>query len=220
MKPENLRLDVERAGGHGKAMEPIDFSDRKTAYVTERCRGKRVLDLGCVMHEPDAVGSRYFLHRAIHAVAARTVGLDLHGPGVANLVAQGFDVRVGDAEHFDLGEKFDVIVAGDIVEHLSNLDGFLRSVDAALDGGGTLIVQSPNPWYWRAVVKSILHVEVPNNPEHTCWFCPRTWRQLVDRYGFTIRDIDFNGRYRRDLLMPLPRGIKYPAWSLETIRKA
>jgi len=58
---------------------------------------------------------------------------------------------------------------------------------------------------------------VPNNPEHTCWFCPRTWRQLVERFGFTIRDIEFQSRYRRDNLMPLPRGLRHTSWSLETI---
>jgi 2-polyprenyl-3-methyl-5-hydroxy-6-metoxy-1,4-benzoquinol methylase len=127
-------------------------------------------------------------------------------------------VRVGDADDCRCAEQNDVIVAGDIVEHLSNLDGFLTSVDGALADGGMLIVQSPNPWYWRNVAKSILSVEVENNAEHTCWFCPRTWRQLVARYGFTLGAIQFDARYPRDRLMPLPRGIKYPAWSLETVR--
>jgi len=129
-------------------------------------------------------------------------------------------VRVGDAENFSFPEQFDVIVAGDIVEHLGNLDGFLRSCDASLAPGGMLIVQTPNPWYWRNVVKSVLRREVANNEEHTCWFCPRTWRQLVDRYGFTLGAIQFDARYAKDLYTPLPRGLKFPAWSVETMRKA
>ena len=67
---------------------------------------------------------------------------------------------------------------------------------------------------------TVLSTEVANNREHTCWFCPRTWRQLVERYGFTIRAIQFDARYAKDRLMPLPRGLKYPAWSLETIRQS
>ena len=218
MKAEMLRSEASPL--HPSTLEPIDFSDSRIAYVAERCRGKRVLDLGCVMHDPQSVNNRYFLHRAIHEVAARTVGLDLYAPGVENLQSLGYDVRVGDAENFSFDEKFDVIVAGDIVEHLGNLDGFLRSADAALAPGGTIIVQSPNPWYWRNVVKAVLSTEVANNREHTCWFCPRTWRQLVERYGFTIRAIQFDARYAKDRLMPLPRGLKYPAWSLETIRQS
>lgn len=199
-------------------VEPIDHRDSKTRFVVERCRGKRVLDLGCVMHDPRAYNSRYFLHRAIKETAAELVGLDLHEEGVSALRAYGYDVRVGDACNFTFPEKFDVIVAGDIVEHVSNLDGLLRSVDAALAPGGVLLVATPNPWYWRNVVKAILYPEVPNNPEHTCWFCPRTWRQLVERYGFTLGAIGFSARRRRDAWMPLPRGVRMPSWHAETIR--
>ena len=40
------------------------------------------------------------------------------------LKAQGFHVISADAECFDLGRTFDVIVAGDIIEHLGDLNGF------------------------------------------------------------------------------------------------
>jgi 2-polyprenyl-3-methyl-5-hydroxy-6-metoxy-1,4-benzoquinol methylase len=199
-------------------MEPIDFGDAKIRFAVERCRDKRVLDIGCVAHEPQVFNSRHFLHRAIHAVAAKTTGLDLHAEGAEHMRSRGFDVRVGNAEGFDLGDTFDVIYAGDIIEHLTNIDGFMRSVDAHLAEGGMLIVATPNPWFWRNIAWSVLRPEVPNNPEHTCWFCPRTWRQLAERYGFTLGQISFQSRYWRERLMPLPRGIKHTSWSAETIR--
>ncbi|MDE8651579.1 class I SAM-dependent methyltransferase [Novosphingobium album (ex Liu et al. 2023)] len=154
-------------------MEPIDFSDAKTAFVIERCRGKRVLDLGCVMHDIAHYQSRHFLHRAIAEVAQSVIGLDLHREGIEHLRSLGYDARGGNAENFDFDEPFDVIVAGDIVEHLSNLDGLLSSCLRNLTPDGHIIVQSPNPWYWRNCVKAVLYREVPNNAEHTCWFCPR-----------------------------------------------
>jgi hypothetical protein len=83
MKAEMLRTHPEGRAGL-TSDEPIDYADRKIAFVADRCRGKRVLDLGCVMHEPGAVHSRYFLHRAIQEVAASAVGLDLHAAGDAN----------------------------------------------------------------------------------------------------------------------------------------
>ncbi|MDD3797808.1 MAG: class I SAM-dependent methyltransferase [Novosphingobium sp.] len=208
------------ATGRGAAtVEPIEWKDSKIAFAAERCSGKRVLDLGCVMHDPESYASRYFLHRAISEVAREAVGLDLYEAGVNQLRARGYDVHVGDAENFAFDEPFDVIVAGDIVEHLSNLEGFLKSCDANLAEGGVVVVQTPNPWYWRNVVKSVLYREVPNNLEHTCWFCPRTWRQLIERYGFELGAVQFDARYWRDRLMPLPQGLKYPAWSAEIRRK-
>jgi len=199
-------------------IEPIDYADWKTAYVTKRCAGRRVLDLGCVMHSPEAYKSRYFLHRAISEVAREVIGLDLNPEGVERLNAVGYRAVVGDAEAYAFAEPFDVIVAGDLIEHLGNLDGFLKSSIKALAPGGRVIVQTPNPWYWRNIVKAVLYREVPNNVEHTCWFCPRTFRQLVERYGLTLDDIEFGSRYLRDRLMPLPRGLRETAWSAELVR--
>ena len=195
--------------------EPIDFSDSKTRFITDRCRGMRVLDLGCVMHDPAAYASRYFLHRAIAEVAADVTGLDLHAEGVENLRSLGFNAVVGNAEKFAFDDKFDVIVAGDIIEHLNNLDGFLTSVRGALKPGGLLIVQTPNPWHWRFIVKSALKSEINVNFEHTCWFCVRTWRQLVARYDMRLDAVEFQSRNRSDNLMPLPTAWKHTSWSAE-----
>lgn len=199
----------------GDVSGEVAWSDAKIAYVAERCRGKRVLDLGCVMHHSSAVASRYHLHRALAPVAARLKGLDLLSDGVSAMQARGYDVVQGDAENFDLGETFDVIVAGDIIEHLGNLEGFLTSCRRHLEPDGMIIVQTPNPWYWRHVVKAALLPEVPNNPEHTCWFDPRTLRQLVARFGMDLASVEYQSRYARDRFMPLPRGWKHTSWSAE-----
>lgn len=201
------------------SLQPIDFTIPKIRFATERCRNKRVLDLGCVMHVPEAVNRSDFMHRALAEVASTVVGLDLHEAGVAALRAQGYDVVVGDAENFRFDQPFDVIVAGDIIEHLGNMDDFLTSCLTALKPGGKILIQTPNPWYWRNIAKAILYPEVPNNPEHTCWFDPRTLRQLAERYGLTLGEVavQFHSSIIERIL-PLPRGIKHAAWFAELIR--
>ena len=52
---------------------------------------------------------------------------------------------MGDAEHFALDRQFDTIVAGDLIEHLGNVEGFLKSVMGCLAPGGKLVIQTPNP---------------------------------------------------------------------------
>jgi len=214
MKDADLQ-EIKRPASNFGDLEPIDFKDTKIRFATERCRGKRVLDLGCVMHDPRAYFRRHFLHRAISEVAEEAIGLDLHEAGVRHLNDMGYKALVGDAENFDFADPFDVIVAGDIIEHLSNLDGFLRSVRRNLKPGGMLVVQTPNPWHWRFIVKAALRIENPVNEEHTCWFCPRTWRQLVARSGMQLGKIEYNSRNRGDNLLPLPAGWKHTSWSAE-----
>jgi len=75
-----------------------------------------------------------------------------------------------------------------------------------------LIISTPNPWYWRNTIKAAIGKEVDNNPEHTCWLCPRTLRQLLNRHDIQIEEIAFGSRYARDLLLPLPKGWKHTSF--------
>src|ERR1700679_3740099 len=103
------------------------FGDHKIAFMLKYCKDKDVLDVGYVQHDPQAFNSRFWVHKAVKAVAKSIVGLDLHQEGIKVLKAQGFDVVLADAENFDLGRTFDVVVAGDIFVHLGDPDGFLTS---------------------------------------------------------------------------------------------
>jgi 2-polyprenyl-3-methyl-5-hydroxy-6-metoxy-1,4-benzoquinol methylase len=197
--------------------DEIAWNDHKLSYVIEHAAGKDVLDIGCVDHDPAAYQSKYWVHKALKLKARSLIGMDLSEDGVDYLQAQGYNVIHGDAQAFDLGRKFDVIVAGDLMEHLEDFGGFLDSCKRHLNPGGAIIVSTPNPWWWKYVVKSILSNEVANHPEHTCWLCPRTLRQLVSRHGMDIRDIRFGSRYARDRYMPLPRGIKHASWHAKIV---
>ncbi|TMM49043.1 class I SAM-dependent methyltransferase [Qipengyuania marisflavi] len=192
--------------------DDIAWDDHKLAYMAARVMGKDVLDLGCVQHDPENYRSRYWLHRALREKAASILGLDLSRDGVAALSARGLEIVHGDAQNFDLSRSFDVIVAGDLMEHLEDFAGFFTSVKRHLRPGGALLVSTPNPWYWRNIAKAVLRAEVDNNPEHTCWFDPRTLRQLAARHDMSLGEIAFGSRYSRDRLMPLPRGIKHTSW--------
>ena len=64
----------------------------------------------------------------------------------------------------------------------------------------------------------MLNEEVPNNPEHTCWFDPRTLRQLAARFGLELTAVEFQSRSRKDRWLPLPRGLRHTSWSAELVR--
>jgi 2-polyprenyl-3-methyl-5-hydroxy-6-metoxy-1,4-benzoquinol methylase len=188
------------------------FGDHKIAFMVKYCQDKDVLDIGCVQHDPQAYKGRFWVHKAVKSVARSILGLDLHEEGVKVLQAQGFNVIAADAENFALDRQFDVILAGDIIEHLGDLNGFLRSCKTHLKPNGRLLVSTPNPWYWRNVLKAALHTEVLNNPEHVVWICPRLLRQLVRRHDMDVGEIAFGSRYLRDRLIPLPRGWKHTSY--------
>jgi SAM-dependent methyltransferase len=187
----------------------IDYKDRTIAFFCDRVRGRSVLDIGCVNHNPENYRSRYWLHKALRAVASRCLGMDLYAPGVSYLCNAGYDIVLGNAEDFDLGRRFDRIVAGEIIEHLGNVSGFLESVKRHLTPDGLLLISTPNPWYWRFVVKAMLWPDVRPNREHVSWFCFATLGSLLSRHGFHIAEFDRSSRYLRDRLMPLPPGLRH-----------
>lgn len=192
--------------------DDVAFDDHKVKFVTKWCLDKDVLDLGCVQHNPEAYKSRYWLHKAIKSVASSVLGMDLYQPGVSYLRDKGFEVVSGDAQDFSLGRQFDIIVAGDLIEHLENLHGFLSSCKKHLRSGGKLLISTPNPWYWRHVVKAALSARVQDNPEHTLWLCPVTLSQLAARHDLKLVEIVYGSRYMRDRMLPLPRGIKHTSF--------
>jgi len=198
----------------------IEFHDHKIQFVTNYCKDKDVLDIGCVHHDPENYKSKYWLHKAIKAVSSKVVGIDLYKDGVEYLSKLGFDIQLADAQTFRLDRKFDVIVAADIIEHLEDFSGFLESCKQHMHENTKLLISTPNPWYWKHFVKAALYVEVPNNIEHTCWLCPRTLKQLLERHELKVNVIKFGSRYKVDRFMPLPRGWKHTSFHVEVSRNS
>ena len=147
---------------------------------------KTVLDIGCC-------GSRYklegWLHLNIKKSSKNVFGIDKSKECIEFLREKGYDVEVANAENFNLNQKFEVIVAGELIEHLSNFQGFLNSVRKHLKEDGLLILSTPNMFYFREILFLILKGYPTVNPEHTCWFDEVTLQQLLGRFGFSVEKI-------------------------------
>lgn len=205
-------IGASRPADSSDFSEEIAFRDHKIGFAVRHCRDKDVLDVGCVQHNPENYQSRFWMHRALTAVSRSVQGLDIYEEGVEYLRKKGYKVFSGDAQDFSLEQDFDVIVAGDLIEHLENPGGFLASCREHLRPGGVLLISTPNPWYWRNVAKAALFARVSNNPEHTFWICPITLQQLAARHSLEVTEVTFGSRYARDRLIPLPKGLKHTSW--------
>jgi SAM-dependent methyltransferase len=149
-------------------------------------RGHKTLDLGIVdsrrgrqetaqrLEEKSAS----LLFRRICEINPDTVGIDIDERGVAILRQQGFHARTADAMTMDLGERYDVIVAGELIEHLANPGLFLCNMARHLAPGGTLVITTPNPFYFGHVWKIWRYGRPRVHEEHVCWFDPITLGRL------------------------------------------
>jgi 2-polyprenyl-3-methyl-5-hydroxy-6-metoxy-1,4-benzoquinol methylase len=181
-------------------------------FVRERCRNKRVLDLGCIRHDAEtALKDPNWMHKIIKDVAADVVGVDYLQDEIRILKTAGYAVIFGDVtKPLDVSGKFDVIVAGDLIEHLTNFDGFFANCKRLLKPDGILIVSTANPFYsgefhYLAFKKNFLV-----NPEHTCWIDPQCLSQLSERFSFHIEDIYYVRKsWRLGTIICETRGRRY-----------
>jgi len=202
----NIRSDIYGASEN----EESNFKDKKISFFMRHTFGRKVLDLGCVDHDENNWKSRYWLHKAIKISAQSLIGLDYYKDGVDKLRALGFNVVEGDAQSFLLDDHFDVVTAGDLIEHLPNLDGFFKSVYSVLVDEGELVITTPNPWCWKYFLYHVFYRKLtPVNREHVTWFCLQTLENLAGRYGFVISSYEYSSRRFYERIVPLPSHLKH-----------
>lgn len=168
-------------------------SVNKVEYIQTLCRDKTVLDLGCIRHSAGfAISDPNWLHKKIKDVAKKVIGIDYLTEEVKKIRGLGYDIRYGDVtKPLPLEETFDVIVAADLIEHLTNFKGFFKNCLRFLNEEGCLIITTPNPFYTDQFHYVAFKEQFVMNPEHTCWIDPYAMIQLTARFGLELQDIRY-----------------------------
>lgn len=164
-------------------------------------KGKKVLDIGCVgMGKEDTYGGKNWIHGKMVKVAKKVVGIDIQKSEIEKLRKMGFDIRFQNAEEpFDLKEKFDVVMAEEVIEHLSDLKTFFANVRKHLKDDGLLIITTPNPQAFEFFLQKLLFGKTLINPYHTHWQNEITLKYLLESNGFNLIDYFFVEEWAENL---------------------
>lgn len=183
--------------------ERFPVTNSKFGRILEICTGKDVLDCGCVGNAAETPeDAKQTSHEQIRRKARYCLGVDIWKEEIEKRREMGYNVMYGNVETMDLGRRFDVIVAADLVEHLGNPGMFLERAREHLRDGGTLCLVTPNAHSLNTAAKALLGVRTAVNPEHTCWYDPTTLRQLLARYGFRPKE-EYWQDYQKNALVGL-----------------
>lgn len=166
----------------------------KDEFLFAKVRGKRVLHLGCVGFAGLETATRIAmaessLHFALSKVADVT-GVDYSREAIDFFSTHGvFDnVRFGNAERLeelDLQETFDVIVAGDIIEHLSNPGLMLDGLRRFCRDDTAVIITTPHAFGLPNFVRHA-RGRFQEGSEHVMTFNAQTLEHLLQRHGYRI----------------------------------
>lgn len=178
------------------------FVERVKVRVEETLKqlvGPDILHVGCAGHVVE-LDSPYWVHRYIHDKFPDVIGLDISQENIAQMESHGFkNLIVANAETFALGQKFDTIVAGELIEHLSNPGLFIENAKRHLKPGGRIVITTPYPFCIAYFLNAFARFpDTCPNHEHTQWFCPQTLTCLAERYELKVTHFELIEDYRFD----------------------
>lgn len=164
------------------------ISDR-VAFLRDAVAGRRLLDIGVVDHSLGSSRSDAWLHGRLSEVAGTSLGVDILADAVEELRSQGYDVLCLDVTTGGRPPgRFDVIVAGEVVEHLGDIGGLFEAAADLLDAGGCFILTTPNPYAaWR--VYQNLRGRPAENVDHVTFLTAWGIAELAERVGLRLEAV-------------------------------
>jgi 2-polyprenyl-3-methyl-5-hydroxy-6-metoxy-1,4-benzoquinol methylase len=174
-----------------KAAVPFAAGTR-IGVIRRIARGKKVLDVGCVAHRyrPASQRTKRWLHDHVVEVSAECLGVDYDKVGVQRMRDDGYDVVqadiTGDLTPILERGPFDVVVAGEIIEHLPNPQALLAMAHRVLRPGGRLVVSTPNPYALRRQRAGAVGITW-ENVDHIAYMFPSGMAEMARRTGLVLR---------------------------------
>ncbi|HRJ70783.1 MAG TPA: class I SAM-dependent methyltransferase [Terrimicrobiaceae bacterium] len=169
---------------------------QKRAWIIPYIEGKTVLHAGATDYPLHAKKAKRgeLLHTFLRPYCSKFIGIDLAGEAIECLRRDHdiTDIIHGNVE--ELGtlfppESFDVIVAGDVVEHINNVGLFFDSARKILKKDGIILVTVPNAFSIKRMLGAFLLRQERNHPDHMYYFSLMNLEQAAWRNEGTIIDM-------------------------------
>jgi 2-polyprenyl-3-methyl-5-hydroxy-6-metoxy-1,4-benzoquinol methylase len=170
----------------------LRYVDREQ-FVLDCCRSRTVLHVGCVGDRELREGEEP-LHAKLARIAEELWGVDTNAEGLEAMrhglpeeAAQ--HLVVGDAERLqetnDLPARFDVVLLGDLLEHVTNPGLVLTAARSRMEPDGRILVTTPNPFGLMGFLR-LLRGREGTSGFHTCWFSFATLSRLAELCGLRV----------------------------------
>lgn len=174
-------------------MKPTSYVNRDEA-ILEIARGQRVLHLGCVGNTDLSSEQRIQLaQQSLHwklSKQADVVGVDYSAEvieeykrlGIFNNIFQGDVQRLEDLK---FEGTFDVVIAADIIEHLSNPGGMLTGIKQLCNDASRVVITTPHAFGLPNFIR-FLWGNFTDGAEHVMTFNFDNMHNLLVRQGYGI----------------------------------
>lgn len=177
--------DAYFEGSNGLSEGYSDYAlQEKPLRATFRRFMKQLGDMGITSGSLLEVGCGYgYLLEEARPYFNKLIATDF-SPGAVEKAAQKADrVYLGGIEALPQDERFDCIIAVEVIEHIYDPNRFVASLKAMINPGGWLVLATPNMGSWW---RKVLNKRWPSFklPEHVTYFDQRTLTALFEKHGF------------------------------------
>ena len=174
---------------------------QRVEYIKNICVGKKVLHLGCTNHPytEDSIKNEMLLHFDLEKQASELYGFDYDQEGLNVLSKHGgknlYRADLEKLEDVNLDETFDVIIAGEMIEHLSNPGLFLRGIKRFMRKDTKLIITTINAYCGMRFIIYALRgkggFNEPVHPDHVYYYSYSTLNLILQRENLKVEKFLF-----------------------------
>lgn len=173
----------------------------RVEFIKKMCEGKKVLHLGCTNYPytNESIENNVLLHFDLKKVSGELHGFDFDLDGLEILKQAGeTNLHQGDLEKLDevnLNETFDVIVAGEMIEHLSNPGLFLRGIKRFMNKKTNLLITTINAYsgmrFFIYGLRGKGGENEPVHPDHVAYYSYKTLKLVLEREQLNVANFYF-----------------------------
>ncbi len=188
------------SNGYALEIKSEYLEEDRIALLEKMVKGKKVIHVGCADHLPLIEEKRrqgIWLHDRLTAACDEVIGLDYDHSAVAYLKENGIDniylmdIIEDDCPAVVKRQHWDIMVMGEIVEHLDNPVLFIKMLKARfVKYVDSLVLTTPNAFRydnWRAVIGGKEYI----NSDHRYWFTPYTLAKILQQAGLAPDEFYF-----------------------------
>ena len=174
---------------------------QRVEFIKKACAGRRVLHLGCTNYPytREALDNQMLLHFELEKAAAELFGFDFDERGLDILEKAGaknlFRADLEKLEEVALDETFDVIIAGEMIEHLSNPGLFLRGIKRFMNRRTNLVITTINAYgalrFFSYGLRGKSGENEPVHPDHVAYYSYKTLSLILERENLEVKKFYF-----------------------------
>lgn len=184
--PQMCKADMDALYRKGASInwqhQPSNRKDWQIAgtWIREHCEEGAILDCGCFDGQfLSSINENYDLF-----------GIEIHQEAAQRAVKNGIRILGSDFSDVEnLPLKFDVVVAIDVIEHMSDPIKFLEKVGLVTKPGGVVIIASGNTqaFSWRMMGSRYWYCTIA---EHVSFISPQWCERAALKLGFKIEEME------------------------------